>query len=675
MSRLQGVRARVVIEAVQGDPSDRFYHMEASSTGACSLVAYNPDFGLPEAYGLTSFETQENFGGSSAHLDFGWGPLAAALQDLVKPNDLVTVEVAGENGDDGWSLIHFGLVSSIRETGQSSPNSYRSSLRIETEGLQKLFNHAIFNWQGALGLGDDRILNKEAFAAYNELVGQEGVTRSPSQVIQALVKIGVSNSIHALVHQRRIAPGDLFDYAPDWGDLYTSENYPSTSAILMQAWNGTLWSLVQSVSEPDLHELFWTIRRVKTTGEEKPMLVHRARPFPDGGGQGDRDWLSLKDRGEFHTFGKNGAPTSLGYMRHRTDNGRVNAFHWGLEGFSNPDTTAPMAKLVLGWWRDNRGIAKYGFAPRQVSIGILPQKKQSYLDLVGGILRRVAFQEAPLYLMSSESRGFGCFLPGVHPGQAMEDWSEGRPKPTTGYISSVSHAYRTSPNGIQISATLGLSRCIRGVTFEEYPKAAAALVDMEHVEIQATNHPLQTARDGAKGVAPSMAPSHVVASATGIRYADQIKAAAARQGIPSWFLAKLFQNESSFGTDPRANLENSATALGPMQITRVAFQDAVNLGYRTPNGRTATLEDRRDVATSLDMAAFLVANRYKAGVVAGGCPESSSTFWRYVADAYNRGTSAAVASGQATSWASTGLFGYGLGMNVDQTKAAFGGIG
>lgn len=689
---LEGFRVQIVLEAVQGRANDPFYRLSASSDG-CYAFIQDPGVGpvtLMDPAGITGFQTHETMQGMTASLEFARGPLAVALADRIQPNDYLSIEIAGPRDKD-LRLAFMGLVSDIRETVQSSPNNIRTAMTIQAEGLQKLFNQAIYNWQGVMGQGQDQMLEPETFAAYKELCAKGGATVAPHELIKEFVNVGISSAIWARVHKKRVKAGELFGFGTGskWSSLFSDGNFPNSASQIMSTWSGSLWSMIESLAQPDIHELFWTIET--QDGVEKPILVHRPRPFPDGGqdmskeavearkktwydqnlqsgyqaGKGDRDWLALKH----HVLGREDYPVAIGSMRQLSDHNHANSFHWAWSGASDQSSDTVMAKMALGWWSDRRGRAKYGFAPRQVSIGYLPQTG-NFMETVQGLLRRVAFQEAPLRLLRSESLTYGAFLPGVHVGEAIEDHSFG--KPTTGYLTSISHAYRSTPQGIQVSSTLGIARSLGNCTFRDYPARVRGLVDMVHTPyIQKGEHPGEKGKQGAKQC--WNANSSAVVPPGGIPYQDQIKAAAARHNVPSWFLARLFQNESSFNRNPNTNKEDGDTVLGPMRIIRAAVTDANSLGYTKPGGGPATLEDRRDVGTSLDMAAFLLSKRYMPAIDAAQT-FVNGTYWRWVADAYNCGADKAAANGKACGWSESGLVGYGKSLDVKQTMAAFGGI-
>ena len=658
-STLVGFRIRVTLEAVKVEDTDLYYCLVADSSGSCLLRADNLKTARAEPSGLIGWQTHESMEGTKVTLEFGKGPISELLEGLVQPNDFVSVEIAGPM-DAKYRLAFLGLVSDINTHAQGTPNGFSSGMTLSAEGLKKFFDQSIYNWQGVMALGDSILtgnIGKEAFDAYEELIKNAGVTSRPDQVIKALIKIGVSNSVQALVHEKRVEPGDLFAFGPDWGSLYPAENAPITASWLMSTWTGSLWALVESLAERDIHEIFWTIRTID--GEDKPVLIHRPRPFPDGGVKGgNAQWLKL----EKHVFGKDGRPGALGFMRQRSDGGRVNAFHWGQSGgFTDSDGASQAKKMVLGWYCDARSIKKYGFAPREVAVGLLPSNESpNWLDLVGEVLHRVACQEAGLYLMGNESRSYGCLLPGVHVGQVAEEWTNSS-SPTTGYITSVSQVYKSSPQGIVATATLGIARSIRGVTFEEYPDACASLSTIQHVQYISNTHASEIGAHGAKTGEPTL-------TATGVPNANLIATSSASHSVPAWFMAKLYGKESSFGTDHRMNSENEAGALGPMQITHVAITDANQLGY------ACTLEDRRDTAKAMDIAAFLVKHRYAPAITAAGCDPSSDYYWSYVADAYYLGGAAAAASGQAANWGLSGLSEYGSTLDQAGAQTAFGGI-
>ena len=507
-----GFRVEVTLEALTFPPSvpvapggNRNYKFILDVAGGSFALNGSKPVRIGPS-GLMTVQTQETFQDQSASLEFAWGDVARALEGMVNLNDILTVKIGGI-GDD-LRVAFVGLVSNMAYSAQSTPGGVKKGFTVQAQGIRKLFTQSIYNWQGVLAQGDDVLVSEEALLAFQDLVSSGSYQKDPREIIKAFVKIGVANSVHALYQGARIAPGGLFDFASDgnWASMFDPENYPLTGATINKTWDGDLWSLLQSLVYTDLHEFFWSYGEGED-GNEKPLLVHRPRPFPyadpsdpDKGASG---WAAL----DCLTLGKDGMPGALGVMRQRADAGRVNAFHWSQEsGFQDSDPGTPSTKLALGWWADQRGIAKYGFSPRPVRLGVFPRDGEDFMDGLASMLLRVASMEAGLYLMGNESRSYGTLLPGLHVGTALEDWTEGFP--STGYVSSVSHLYKSVNRGISASSTVGLSRCLP-CSNADYPNAALGLFSLERVGYSQKN---QTTPDGQHPAKIALQACHAPAS-------------------------------------------------------------------------------------------------------------------------------------------------------------------
>ena len=718
----ENFRIRVTLISVTATALDPVFQLVVdSSTGVCSFTDGAKKEILSGPSGLHSLQTHEAFDSQSASLEFLPGPMAQALADRILPNDFMSVEIQG-TGKGVYKLAFLGLVGNITESIQSTPNGIKSGLVLQAQGLKKLFSQSIYNWQGALSLGDDVRLGSTANAAYLKLAA-DGFLKAPQELIKAFVEIGVSNAIQALFNGKRISPGGLFDFGAGslWSSVYPATAFPNTAAKIMETCEGNLWSLLESLAEPDIHELFWTYGAGEG-GQEKPILVHRPRPFPcqllkttsstsvpaspapgippitDVGllpsgllphspvpftdmlapvalaakvTTDASHWLALR----CHAIGKDGAPGATGIMRQRSDAGRVNAFHWSQAAFQSDNSPGDAnEKLALGWWADKTGMAKYGFAPRPVSIALMPSKDIPFMALVASNLLRVASMEAPLYLLGNESRAYGVLLPGFHIGQALEDWSlprrdaSGTPQPTTGYIQSVSHVYRSTPQGITLSSTLGLSRCCRA-TFQNYPAAVLGLADLEHVD--SNNTPGSPSHRATVGATTGQTQAkQAVNGGSGVPNAALIQSAAASSGVPAWVVAAVYGIESGCGTSRSMMLPNSSGALGPMQFRPIAVAQLGQIGYTNPDGSTFTYANCTDTNLSLSAGAALLANC--ASLIS--CPTDNPNYWGFVGMAYNGGpSSTALSSAQGAGWPASAMTSYGK--KVMAGNATYGGLG
>ena len=553
----ESLRFQVTLESVTTDPDEPTYSLVANTDGDHVLACAGDRviFSRETPSGLHSVQTGENFDALSGSVEFALGEFAQKLYAILRPNDVLRIEVSS-NGKP-YRLAFLGLVCNITYSLQSTPQTIKTGLVIQAQGPKKLFTQSIYNWQSVLAMGDDILLTTFAQLAFRKLLAKAsaaGFTVAPHELIREFVDIGITNALSAIYQGKPIAPGgSLFSLGtgrgekdPFWCSLYPRENFPNTAALLMETWEGNLWGVLEKLAQPNIHELFWTYGVDKADGQEKAILVHRPRPFPatkfqssfvklpgpppapapsvstpvsipaftaplldkqspvtstdlDLTAVADQDpeteidtdrWDALKR----HTLGKDGKPGAIGLMRQHSDAGRINAFHWAMEGFNDHDAGGNSAKLQQGWWADTKGIAKYGFSPRGVEMGLIPQSSENFNALLSAFLLRVASMEAPLYAMGNESLVFGTVLPGFHIGEVVEDWSEGFP--VTGYISSISHSYRSTPQSIAVSTTIGLSRCLPS-TFENYPAVLLTMTDLTHIKYpQDSTHPAIVAKAG-----------------------------------------------------------------------------------------------------------------------------------------------------------------------------------
>lgn len=643
-----GYRVRVTIESVTASDTDPTYTLVIDSSGNSILKNGDGTTVLAAPSGIHSIQTHETFQDQTCSLEMPLGAMGLALEKRILPNDFLSVEIAGTTSSQ-YHLAFLGLVDSITRSAQSTPNGIRTSLVLQAQGLKKFFRQSIYNWQGVLALGDDVRLGSTANQAYVSFC-QSGYLKAPQDIIQGFVQIGVSNSISARVHNLPVKAGGLFVFGKgaQWSSAYPADMFPNTAATILSGQQGDLWSLFESMLDPDLHEFFWTY--AQDGSSEKPALIHRPRPFPflvEGAANAfsvdATGWNALAHT----TLGKGTAaqPCAIGIMRQRSDAGRVNAFHWA-QGFSNDENAdSGKWKLTLGWWADKKSIAKYGFAPRGVGSQLIPLAAKDFMSVLRGLMLRVASQEAPLYLMGNESRTYGGLLAGVHIGHAVEDWTEGTA--TTGYVSSVSHVLRWDPQSLQANSTVGLSRCLSGTTFADYPAAAAALVSMNHVDYlqMGSDHPANVASRGAAGVVT------VVGNTTSLPNAELVKAAAKRAGVPAWLVAAVYQKESGCGRSKKMGVD------GPMQITSDAVTGLAGIGYTKEDGTAFLLADRINTQAALDAGAAYLA--YGARLIS--CPTANTNYWGFVAQAYNSGVNATNTAGATTSptWGGSCLSSYG----------------
>ncbi len=666
------LRLKVILESTSPTlPGQKPYVFTFTSWEGAKLVVGSDVLFEGAPSGLTAIHTSEALEGQSGTLQFGWSPLSQKLAELVRPNDHLRIEF-GYSGEGELRLAHDGFVSSRKRQRQAEARGVRFGLTIAAEGFKKLFSQAVYNWQGALGLGSavaDGI--KQAYPAYQELV-KDGLFKAPHEIIKAFVTIALGlDGKSGPTIQLATAAGpvkDGFGFGT-WKSYYKG-TWPYSAERVLTTWSGSYWELLQGLAEPDLHELFLVYGG--DPGQEGHRLVHRPRPFPAGGDTDD--WNALPTL----TLGQDGAPSALALMDEVSDASRVNAFHWGAGCFVDGFPSALFYKMDLGWQADQIGMDRYGFAPRQVRSNLNPAQGSNYQKLINEVLKRVALQEAPLHLLGHQSRQYDRPIPGARPGTRVEDSSFG--SPTTAYLTTVSHSFQWTEEGLRAATTLGLARAMDGVKVAGYAGAVASLVNVQPKQYQDRGDekaPHQKAMEAHEtGRDPEPSRDKGGAGASGVPYAKEMAAAAARNGVPAWLVAETARKESSLGRNPNYKKVNGTGDLGFMQLNTGpsgALADLQARGYKNQDGTPITKDDLLDDKKSIDAgAAYLKV--CKDAIKAKGCSESDPNFWRYVSDAYNRGPGTAGNAGQSNGWTNAGLSPYGSAVDVSKAQGAFGGL-
>lgn len=457
-----GTRFRFLLESTGPRPGGAPDYRFAAETGKpATLVVNGEKVALGSASGLVAFETMESLEQQTAGLTFQWSPMAEYLESVVRTNDRLRIEVGRE--EDAFYVAHDGFVSRSNLAGAASPTGASWSFQLMAEGLQKLFRQAIYNWQGALCIGrKDAVLLRAPMAEYKTLEAKS-LTHPPHEVIRSLVGMFLDPEVGMPLQVSGKPLAELLAFG-QWESSF-DKNWPSMAQIVASTWSGDFWSWIQSMADPALHELFFVFSDEEGASNR---LVHRPRPFP---GKDSKAWDALY----CWKMGKDGIPGATGWNVQRSDDQRANAFHWGYGGFTDGGPEF-YSKLDLGWWMDETGRQRYGFAPRRVQTNLIPRKGEGFRDMVQRILEHVALQDAPLHELQEASLQYAVPIPGVRPGEAVEEWSVG----LTGYVSSVTHRGQWTPDGFQAGTTLGLSRVLRGVEFTEYAGAVQHLISLKH---------------------------------------------------------------------------------------------------------------------------------------------------------------------------------------------------
>jgi hypothetical protein len=446
---------------------------------------------VPGNLGVASLHTGETMQGHSASLSLSLGPVGQLLRSRVLPHDPLRIELLRSDG--AWVCAFDGYLSSVQITRASMPDSYRWRMDIAAVGVHKIFSEQWLDWQGLVRAGSSKDFFGPGFSFYQELAKQQGQLHV-SDLLKMFITGAVDRFLDFGVRGFRAASGSTFQTSPNARDWQTAWNlflFSTGGWYLMQ--QGPLWGIFQGLAEHDIHEFFITYQQDPTAPEyrEIPTIVLRPRPWPGppasavtgevSGAPADDDsiWRQLE---VIRSGVPGGVPAALRVGTARQDGARSNAFFVSMGGASTGSPAAMnMAKAALGCRIDESLVKRYGFSSRQVSIGDYYRPVPEYFtSILPAVLDRVAWQDAPLPFLLDQTRGFPL-IPGMHVGCVLEDYSESASSPTTGYVISVSHSISGSPQGLQAETVVGTTRGIEGVTAEQYPAAARALVNLQKV--------------------------------------------------------------------------------------------------------------------------------------------------------------------------------------------------
>lgn len=611
MVKVVGHRFRLFVEAVvasKEEADERGYAIEWVTGAEPSLASFYTKVAgkdewaedrLPVA--LRALETYEDVSGMQrCSLSFSLGVMGKVFATRLNLNDRVRLEIG--NGST-WSLAFDGFVGTVSESQDSNMVGYSDDFSLTADGVLHFFAQPFFNMRGLLTATADAYATKDGadegksskMLFFEELGNSQDV--STTEVVKKFIAAGARPlAVRGAKSGARFRPGSFFDFAKggdfsSWADMRLMLPWQT---LLNQG--GSIWGMVDSVAEPDIHEVWFTYRDFD--GTEKPALVHRPLPFPGAPG-GDTDWYNLK--GTLVEVGKPDGFWPAPEQRSRTYNrsGITNVFSWSGWNSDNSDAAA-FALLQAGYWVVERSMERFGFHSRAVGLRTpaisAGMTQDQWMDRNLKMVERVAYQDGPLPWMYDYDATFQL-MPGVRPGCPFTDWS--MPKPWTGYIRSVTH--RISADPWSTKTTLGITRAVPDSTFDTYPDACRALMKPQGVKQKAFAPPsgenggsekrgTSKSNYGLSGVGPCSAP------AANIRFGLAIQKAAARFSVPAWALAWVLARESDIGL----NVKDNGSHWGIGQIGPAAATDIATLipGF--------THEDARDPCKAIPgVAAYM----------------------------------------------------------------------
>jgi hypothetical protein len=487
----------------------------------------------------------------------------------------------------------------------------------------------------------------------------------PEKIIRGFIEalIGSTFTLHAgdPDNDQGIPILDLLGFA-DGSDFISAFNVALPLPYdLIRSKSGSFWSIVQDLSEPQLHECFWDFRKNEKAGGAVPTLVFRPRPFP---GREDLDghWLALP-RVE---VGPGGAATAFMVETDETDAQHHNCFHWAALNFGDQNASQFNSNVLAGWWMSRSLVNRFGYSSvavrtRQAPLQPKADDDSTTKDIASFAVdatEHFARQEMPLPFMRSKSYTFQ--VAPIRPGMVLVDRTKAADKADsgswTGYVTSVSFNLLGDDTNISISTSVQVSRAIFGVGPEQYPAACRALVpDVEHRTIGSndlgTDQGQQPSANAGEVRVPKAGPAkkpnvdqHLQATA---------QAAATRQGIPAWLVMHILQMETSLGMGAAyrsAPATSNTKKNGIGQITSVALADLISHGHLNPDGTAFSAKDRQDDTKCIHaVAAFLKLNK---GYLTGeGIPDGVASYYSWVARSYRWGAPSTGTFGRANAWA------------------------
>lgn len=587
----RGYAVRFILEAatLPDAPLDenRYYKVDATVAedavdGVAQVLQGGPNgetlTRLPVA--LRMLETRDDLNSQQAATLFlaGGSPLAELLRQRVRNMDHLRIELSMGTG---WRLAFDGFVSMSQRTLRSGAAVYANDLTIQGRGTSMILDQSWFNWQGAIRPAEDVFTGAAGQSLYQQLTAKASMTAP--ELIKAFLSAG-TGILKVRAGDEPIFPGDFFEFATG-GDFQSAFDtaYPFP-AMTYVSYQGPLWGLVRELAEPDLHECFFTYRD-NGSGREKPTLIFRPRPFPGAVGD-DGGWKALP----VHTLDAS-RPVAKSIMAERQATPHFNAFHWACAE-ADSSFGDQGSKMLFGFWVDQHSIDRYGYAAKPVAtmlppLGAVGDKKKPWIDTMQKLVERVAYQEAPMPELLSRSLQLPGWF-GVHPGEVLEDYSDG--EPVTGYLSTVSHRFTASP--FTVVTTLGVVRAYPS-TAETYPDRVRRIVDIQRVPYVVGTANGSAPDQQLAAVQTAKPPANCACAGThpsmpNVPYGQLIVQSAKAKGLPPWVLAHLLRCESSIGANPGMNTPGASGDLGIAQFTPIAVKDLYNLGYRNADGSAFT---------------------------------------------------------------------------------------
>jgi hypothetical protein len=648
---------------------DRWYRYSAglalapgeSSSATLTRIVDGKRQVLEGAASLISAQASDSLQGQTCTTRFPLTGLVCYLAPLVRPMDRLRLSVTVAGYPD-W-LLFDGVVRSVRGSRRAG-SGWSAELQLSSSGVEAILGGAVFNWQGFIHPASDILQGAEG-KTLMEAIGESA--KAPELIIRAFIESAIRSAMGLKVgdtaHDEGLSVLDYISFpeGSEWSS-WPDVAYPLPWNLIQGQSGASFWQVAQAVSEPVLHEFFIGYREQVTEesstggkpGPLRPALVHRPRPFPGVDPKWDTYWKALRvvKVGGTHLSNVMGVDDVLSGESH------PNAFHWAGLGLGDHSKEAFFSKLFWGWASSNELINRYGYSSTAVVSKLAPIAPgapiQDYLGFAKDHLLHFAGQEAPLSLLRSRSLD-APFLP-VRPGEVLEDHSLGSDSASivTGYVVSTDFTLRAAGDGISMSMGATVVRSLRGTDAAGYPDAVRALLP-----------DLTLKRYAGKGVAepgpmpavdgvykpPAVAAAVPQALDSKVYYA--IKAAAARQSVPPWFVAHILQNETGFGRfwgNTPAEVA-VATKKGMGQITSVAHADLVSIGYTNPDGSPFTLADRADVVKNIHAtAAFLKRCQALIEDMPGGFPSNGQSYYSWVARAYRFGAGPARTLGASLGW-------------------------
>lgn len=638
-------RAGVSIGDDGGDPE----------TASLQLVEGGYVVTLQGASGVTHASASDNFGGQSGSLNFSLSGLGARLVRLIRPMDRFRITVLVP-GYAPWVAFD-GTVRNVHAATRAG-SGWSASFGVTGAGVQYILGAAIFNWQGFVH-PDKTILLATEGQPLMEVLGKSAL--EPHRVVEAFLKSAMNTAMGIKIGSLTGGAGlkvQEYSFFVEKPADYTSWEgvcFPSPWSLIATQGGSSLWDIAMLMSEPVLHEFFVGYRTPPGEQLARPTLIHRPRPFP-GTRDYDKHWEVLN----VVKVGGPGRPSILSMSEQLSSDRRANCFHWTGIGVGDNSQQAFEGKLFWGWVASHALINRFGYSSHPVHSKIAPigpgAPIKDYLEFARVHLLHYAKQEMALPLLKTRSLE-GVFLP-VRPGDVLEDHTLGSDMGSivTGYVTATDWSLSSSGDGFVMSAGATVERCLRGTDKVEYPAAVRALIE----DTQAYSYTKGSGESGgAMPPAPVMDKTYTLPAEKPLKpepidakVESAIKAAAAREGIPTWVIAHILQNETGFGRfwGPTPSI---AKRKGIGQITEIALQDLVAHGYTNPDGSLFRSSDRGDVWKGVHATArVLKLARTYLEVMPGGYPyfPGVDASWPWICRAYRWGAGSTRTFGNSVGW-------------------------